>query len=838
MAAQLEPDPPPDHEDHTHWQVVLSDPSARKLVLYSPLLRRLAVQPTPPGSPRSSSPTFISRRRLSRVPSASHGQSRREARAGERAPPTSGEMSSTEEEDDEDDDEGDETPPAEAVGTIGPPPSVCPLCLQDLPRGPGSPGSRAHRRPRATLRGWLLPPPAGELDGETTESEGHGRWSDSEVDLADRDDDGERHTVARGGFGSRALLDGQSYFDLLSEVNSRATTPSSTGARARALPTPTGAHETETGAGTAAGRDGRLDEGQMNEGYFARFFEELQLLGKGGQGSVYLVRHVLNGEALGLYACKKIPVGDSTPSLLSILREVHLLESATHVNITRYHHAWLETAPPRSAFAPPVPTLHILMEFANGGSLQGFVDARKGTSTPTAEEGGRERARRARREGRERAVHLLRVEDILTLFRDIVEGLSFLHGRNILHLDLKAENVLLQWDDDALLPTCKLSDFGNATSDSYHAERRGGSGTLLYTPPEAFFPSPHTGHLPPPDRATDMWALGLVLYLLCYFTLPYASAEGDDTGEMEDEVKRYGGFHPFAPLPPAASARHDLPPSLLALLQALIHRSPTRRPLCERVLRALDGVRVELKRGWRSSERDGEGEEVVLAAPRGRWGARQSYASERPPLWRPQRGRSASRLESARLGGKAVEVEVEEPESRDDSEWRVSPPLQRRPASSRRSSDPFLPSHSRSSSLPPLPPPSPSGASLPLPPPSLIAPSRPSTPPSKQDVALRLEQSTLAGPARPGRDRSRGAAAATAVALLAAMLKLFLLGRHARSSPNYVPSDVGVPASPPYLVPLSVVALLVLETALDVALAHPSWTAGIALAHVVAVRWL
>lgn len=36
----------------------------------------------------------------------------------------------------------------------------------------------------------------------------------------------------------------------------------------------------------------------------------------------------------------------------------------------------------------------------------------------------------------------------------------------------QAENVLLHWDDDALLPTCKLSDFGNATSDSYHVERR------------------------------------------------------------------------------------------------------------------------------------------------------------------------------------------------------------------------------------------------------------------------------------------------------------------------------------------------------------------------------
>jgi serine/threonine protein kinase len=203
-----------------------------------------------------------------------------------------------------------------------------------------------------------------------------------------------------------------------------------------------------------------------------------------------------------------VPVGDSTPSLLAILREVHMLESASHPNIIAYHHAWLETAAPtQSRFVPKVPTLHILMEFANGGSLQGFVDARKGSPTAASEGGGGEggeemdghgaarAARRRRKEARGQAVHLLRLDDILNLFEEVVRGLAFLHGRNILHLDLKvrahaqagtqgtpvyeltlvsveqAENVLLHWEENSLLPTCKLSDFGSASSDSYHRER-------------------------------------------------------------------------------------------------------------------------------------------------------------------------------------------------------------------------------------------------------------------------------------------------------------------------------------------------------------------------------
>lgn len=124
-----------------------------------------------------------------------------------------------------------------------------------------------------------------------------------------------------------------------------------------------------------------------------------------------------------------------------------MLESAAHPNIVAYHHAWLETVSPlQSRFAPKTPTLHILMEFANGGSLQGFIDARKGASSNPGDVAGVDAAaklaRKRRKEARERAVHLLRLEDILTLFEQVVHGLAFLHSRNILHLDLKVSEPL------------------------------------------------------------------------------------------------------------------------------------------------------------------------------------------------------------------------------------------------------------------------------------------------------------------------------------------------------------------------------------------------------------
>ncbi|KAK7451000.1 putative serine/threonine-protein kinase iks1 [Stygiomarasmius scandens] len=115
----------------------------------------------------------------------------------------------------------------------------------------------------------------------------------------------------------------------------------------------------------------------MAEGYFNSFFKEEWKLGMGANGSVFLCQHVLDGNPLGRFAVKKIAVGQSHSYLLQTLREVRLLERLHHPNIITYHHAWLETCQ-FSSFGPKVPTLHVLMQWAEGGSLDDLIDARLG----------------------------------------------------------------------------------------------------------------------------------------------------------------------------------------------------------------------------------------------------------------------------------------------------------------------------------------------------------------------------------------------------------------------------------------------------------------------------
>ncbi|GAM24492.1 hypothetical protein SAMD00019534_076670 [Acytostelium subglobosum LB1] len=69
-------------------------------------------------------------------------------------------------------------------------------------------------------------------------------------------------------------------------------------------------------------------------------FVELERIGKGGFGTVYKVQNRLDGL---YYALKKIPFKNTSQTYLDkVLREVKTLASLNHVNIVRYHTAWLE----------------------------------------------------------------------------------------------------------------------------------------------------------------------------------------------------------------------------------------------------------------------------------------------------------------------------------------------------------------------------------------------------------------------------------------------------------------------------------------------------------------
>ena len=83
------------------------------------------------------------------------------------------------------------------------------------------------------------------------------------------------------------------------------------------------------------------------------------------------------------------------------------------------------------------------------------------------------------------------MDDVWRLFRQVVEGLSHIHGHGIIHRDLKPDNIFIDQNNNP-----RIGDFGLATSGQYNtgvkdvlASGAGGDmttdvGTALYVAPE------------------------------------------------------------------------------------------------------------------------------------------------------------------------------------------------------------------------------------------------------------------------------------------------------------------------------------------------------------------
>lgn len=140
------------------------------------------------------------------------------------------------------------------------------------------------------------------------------------------------------------------------------------------------------------------------------------------------------------------------------------------------------------------------------------------------------------------AVHLLREDEVVSLARDIVAGLGFLHSKGILHQDVKPANCLLHWSEDALIPRVLLSDFGSSSllHDNWRRQRSGHTGTMEFMAPEAVRVNARTGMLQELSSKADIWSFGMILHLLIFLRLPYTQVE--DVDRLRDEMLAYGGW--------------------------------------------------------------------------------------------------------------------------------------------------------------------------------------------------------------------------------------------------------------------------------------------------------
>ncbi|KAM8966621.1 serine/threonine-protein kinase 17A [Pelodytes ibericus] len=107
-------------------------------------------------------------------------------------------------------------------------------------------------------------------------------------------------------------------------------------------------------------------------------------------------------------------------------------------------------------------------------------------------------------------------KDVQRLMRQILKGISFLHRHNVVHLDLKPQNILLT--RDCPLGDIKIVDFGLSRIVNNNEEVREIMGTPEYVAPEVL-------SYEPISTATDMWSIGVLVYVMLTGTSPFL---GDD----------------------------------------------------------------------------------------------------------------------------------------------------------------------------------------------------------------------------------------------------------------------------------------------------------------------
>ena len=272
-------------------------------------------------------------------------------------------------------------------------------------------------------------------------------------------------------------------------------------------------------------------------------FKVVRSIGRGGMGEVFLARDTQLGRKVALKVVRPERFGSEQAV------ERFLFEART---TARFNH-------------PHIVTIYAVGE--HGGKPYVALEYLQGQSL-------RQRMRTER----------LGVREAMRLALAVAEALTEAHDHGVLHRDLKPDNVLIPEDgrprvvDFGLAKVVDSAPRATAADDTidpaspppaeFESDHKGPRGTPAYMAPEQWLEEEITG-------ATDIWALGTMLYELLARCRPYEPFE-TSYAELCMRV-----IHP-TPVPPMELDR-EVPDGLLQLITDCLHKSPTSRPTAAEV---------------------------------------------------------------------------------------------------------------------------------------------------------------------------------------------------------------------------------------------------------------
>ncbi|KAG8236180.1 hypothetical protein J437_LFUL013446 [Ladona fulva] len=201
-------------------------------------------------------------------------------------------------------------------------------------------------------------------------------------------------------------------------------------------------------------------------------------IGQGSYATVHMAEYIDGGSCKKTrLACKIVDKEKAPRDFLEKFfpRELQIITQIENPNIIQVH-----------SILQRGPKVFIFMRYADNGDLLEFV--KRNGPIPEAQ--------------------------VRIWFRQLSEGLQYLHRQNIAHRDLKCENVLLSQRYNV-----KLADFGFARfccdQDNRRVLSRTYCGSAAYAAPEVVSGIPYN------PKIADIWSLGVVLYVMFNATMPF-----------------------------------------------------------------------------------------------------------------------------------------------------------------------------------------------------------------------------------------------------------------------------------------------------------------------------
>ncbi|OGD20889.1 MAG: hypothetical protein A2W03_02705 [Candidatus Aminicenantes bacterium RBG_16_63_16] len=204
---------------------------------------------------------------------------------------------------------------------------------------------------------------------------------------------------------------------------------------------------------------------------FARRYQIIEDLGKGGMGRVYKAFDTEVREKLALKLLHP-DIADDEKTIERFRNELKLARQISHRNICRMYDFGREEG-----------TYFITMEYISGEDLKSLIHR----------------------------IGALPVGKAVSIARQVAEGLSEAHRLGVIHRDLKPQNIMIDRDGNA-----RIMDFGIARSIA--ARGMTGAGVMIGTPE---YMSPEQVDGKEADQRADIYSLGIILFEMLTGSLPF-----------------------------------------------------------------------------------------------------------------------------------------------------------------------------------------------------------------------------------------------------------------------------------------------------------------------------